>query len=182
MSKTILLVHGLAENFAYMGLLATALKLQGYKTVLLDYPSTRYSIEECTERYLKPAVEALAHEESLGIVTHSVSGIMLRYYMAHHNIPNLKRVVMLSPGHGGSRTFAVLRHHPLFPVLMGPAGIQSGDKADKLQPAPGPYTGPDLGIVAGCISIDPIAWAVMPWPNDGKLSVAATRLEGMKDH
>jgi triacylglycerol lipase len=182
MSKTILLVHGLAESSVAMGFLATSLRLQGYRTVSIDYPSTRHTIEECTTLYLKPAIEALAFEESLSIVTHSMGGVMLRYYLAHHRVDNLERIVMLAPGHGGSKTMKVFRRHPLFPVLMGPAGVQSGDDARRLDPALGAYTGPDLGVVAGCISFDPIAWAVMPWPHDGKLTVSATLLEGMKDH
>lgn len=182
MSKTILLVHGLAGNSAAMGFLAISLRLQGYKTVSIDYPSTKHTIEECTRLYLKPAIEALAQEESFSIVTHSMSGVMLRYYLAHHRVENLERVVMLAPGHGGSKTLAVLRRHPLFPLLMGPAGVQSGDDAHQFEPTLGPYNGPDLGVVAGCMSFDPIAWAVMPWPNDGKLTVSATQLEGMKDH
>lgn len=182
MSETVVLVHGLAENAAAMSLLALSLRLQGYKTVSINYPSTRLTIEECTHLYLKPAIEALAGEDSVSVITHSVSGVMLRYYLAHHGVENLKRVVMLTPGHGGSKTLAVLRSHPLFPVLMGPAGVQSGNDAQQLDPTLGPYRGPELGIVAGCLSLDPIAWAVMPWPNDGKLTVSATQLEGMKDH
>lgn len=68
MSETILLVHGLAGNSAAMGFLATSLRLQGYKTVSIDYPSTKHTIEECTRLYLKSAIEALTQEESFSIV------------------------------------------------------------------------------------------------------------------
>jgi triacylglycerol lipase len=180
--KTVLLVHGLAEPAAAMNMLAASLKLQRYKALTFDYPSTKHSIEECTALHLAPAIEALANEPSLSIVTHSMGGIMLRYYLSRHRVENLERVVMLTPGHGGSRTMSALRHHPLFPVFMGPAGIQSGDDEYRFDKALGRYTGPELGIIAGCVSFDIIGSYVMPWPHDGKVKVSATHLEGMKDH
>jgi hypothetical protein len=41
----------------------------------------------------------------------------------------------------------------------------------------------DLGIVVGIGTIDPISsFLILPRPNDGRVSVRRTRLEGMIDH
>lgn len=180
--KAILLVHGLAESAAAMGVLASAFRMQGHEVILLDYPSTKFSMEECTDKFLAPAIEKLSDKRSLSIVTHSMGGILVRYYLEHNNVKNLERVVMLVPGHGGSRTMRAMRHHPLFPIIMGPAGIQSSDDENLFDPGLGTFKGAELGIIAGCLSFDLIGSTVMPWPHDGKIMVNATKIDGMKDH
>ena len=37
-------------------------------------------------------------------------------------------------------------------------------------------------MIAGSRALDPISWAILPKPNDGKVTVAHTRLDGMTDH
>ena len=39
-----------------------------------------------------------------------------------------------------------------------------------------------IGVIAGTRSIDPVGWLMLPRPNDGRVSVARTRIPGLHGH
>ncbi len=180
-TETVLLCHGLAENSLWMTPLAMTARLAGFRPHLWDYPSTRHPIEVLTERHLHDAVASLAGEETLHVITHSMGGIMLLYYLQRHRIPNLGRIVMLTPGFDGSPPLSLYRRHPLF-SLLGPAGIQSASGPDCFSCRLERTIPAEAGIITGCVGSDPAGWLTMPWPHDGKTTVAGTYLDNMKDH
>jgi len=69
---------------------------------------------------------------------------------------------------------------PGFDWLNGPAGRQlgKGDDSVPLQLGPADF---ELGVIAGNRTIDPITSAVLENPDDGRVSVDDTRLDGMAD-
>ena len=69
---------------------------------------------------------------------------------------------------------------PGFDWMNGPAGRQLGKGEDSVPLRLGPANF-ELGIIAGSRSIDPVTSAVLPNPDDGRVSVEDTRLEGMAD-
>ena len=104
---------------------------------------------------------------------------------ARHLGPQLGRTVMLAPPNGGSELATRLGRFALIAAIYGPAGAQLGTAADRhigwgagladclAWPADRPVL-----VIAGTRSLDPLGWALMPKPNDGKVSVASTRLPG----
>lgn len=182
MPGDVLMVHGLAEASVCLQPLAQSLAMRGYEPHFLDYPSTSFPIEHLTEVHLHEAITALRSKETLHIVTHSMGGVMLRYYLQLHGIPNLGRIVMLAPAHAGSPLMTRMQYHPLFPWLMGPAGFQSTDDEKGFALQIPDTISAETGILSGCVSLDPIGSLSMPWPHDGKTTVEGTMLKGMKDH
>jgi hypothetical protein len=94
---------------------------------------------------------------------------------------NLGRVVMLGPPNSGSEIVDLLQNVPGFKTVNGPAGLQLSAKKDALPNQLGPANF-ELGIIAGSRSVNLVLSTMLPMPNDGKVSVESSKLEGMSDH
>ena len=68
---------------------------------------------------------------------------------------------------------------PPFDWINGPAGGQLG--TDGVVPALPPVW-PGVGVIAGDRSLSPLYSMILPGPDDGKVTVASTRVDGMADH
>jgi hypothetical protein len=114
-------------------------------------------------------------------VTHSLGGILVRDYLARHQLPELGRVVMLAPPNRGSEVVDRLRHWRSFKALNGPAAQNLGTDENNLPRTCGPVTYP-VGVIAGDRSINWINSSMIPGSDDGKVSVENTKVEGMSAH
>lgn len=71
-SGCVILLHGLAKSDGSMAKLEQAISAAGYKTVNVDYPSTRFPIEELAGRAIAPALDSCAGHGEINFVTHSM--------------------------------------------------------------------------------------------------------------
>jgi pimeloyl-ACP methyl ester carboxylesterase len=177
----VILLHGLCRSSRSMEPMARELTRAGYQVWNVDYPSRTASIEQLAESAVGPAV---ARCESSGakinFVTHSLGGILVREYLAHHSIPNLGRVVMLGPPNRGSEIVDKLGGWWLFKKINGPAGNELGTNKNSVPNRLGPANF-CVGVIAGNRSINWINSLLIPGPDDGKVSVERTKLAGMAD-
>jgi pimeloyl-ACP methyl ester carboxylesterase len=179
-SDCVVLLHGMVRTSASMNTMASALESAGYRVVNIDYPSRQHPIETLAPLAVEKGVQACGDGATIHFVTHSLGGILVRYYLERQQIEQLGRVVMLAPPNQGSEVVDRLRNVPGFGFINGPAGRQLGTGKDSLPLALGAVDY-EVGVIAGTSSINLILSQWLPSPNDGKVSTANTRVEGMTD-
>lgn len=178
----VVLLHGLGRTASSMRSMERALRREGYRVVNVSYPSTEQTIEESATNSLAAILREhiLDPEARVNFVTHSLGGIVLREYLAHHHIARLGRVVMLAPPNQGSEVVDHMKNGWFYRWMTGPAGQELGTDPDSLPNRLGPPNF-KFGVIAGDRSVNPFNSWWLPGKDDGKVTVASTQLEGMTE-
>ncbi|MGI9200979.1 MAG: esterase/lipase family protein [Woeseiaceae bacterium] len=181
-AECVVLIHGLNRSWRAMEPMAEALGQAGYSVANVDYPSQAGPVEVLAPLAVDTGLTECraGGAKQVHFVTHSIGGILLRYSHATAPISDLGRVVMLAPPNQGSEVIDIARDWPTTELLAGEAGMQLGTGPDGIPQQLGPVDF-ELGVIAGTGSINFVMSAMLPEPNDGKVSVASTQIEGMND-
>jgi len=177
----VVLLHGLWRSENSMNRMQESLTAAGYRVQNIEYESTEKPVEALADEAVTAGLEACGQADTVHFVTHSMGGILVRQYLQQRDIDRLGRVVMLGPPNQGSEVIDRYADWPGFEWFSGPAGLQLGTGEASLPRALGPAHF-DVGIIAGNHTLNPILSQTLPGKDDGKVSVDATRLEGMNDH
>lgn len=178
----VILLHGLGRSNRSMVEIEKSLSGLGYKVINVNYASTKHTIEFLADEILNDLIERYNKipQSKIHFVTHSMGGIVVRYYLKHHKMPNLGRVVMISPPNQGSELVDHLKDSSIFKKINGPAARQLGTGEDSVPQNLGPVDF-ELGVIAGNRTINPLSSLILPGPDDGVVSVERTKVAGMKD-
>lgn len=179
----VVLLHGLGRTGLSMYPLASACRGAGYATLSPSY-GFRTAIPAIIAD-LQPRIADFARsvDGPLHFITHSLGGLVVRALINADRPAALGRVVMLAPPNAGSELVDTLERLGLDRVVLGPASRYLRTARPASAEARLGSVDFDLGIIAGNRSYDPIIpRLLLPDANDGKVSVAATRIAGMRDH
>lgn len=178
----VILLHGLGRSSSSMEPMAEYLNEAGFKTVNIDYPSTKYNIETLSKLYLQPAISKYCNnsDKKIHFVTHSVGGIIVRYYLANNNLGNLGKVVMLAPPNQGSELADYLKKIKVIRWILGPILSELGTDTESL-PLSLPEPRYDVYVIAGNKSNNEKFSQIIPGDDEGKVAVEKTKLKNMKE-
>jgi pimeloyl-ACP methyl ester carboxylesterase len=181
-SDVVVLLHGLGRTDLSMIRMQNALARRGYRVANLGYPSTQHSIERLASDVLGRELEICCAEATgkIHFVTHSMGGIVLRYYLENHEQEKLGRVVMLSPPNQGSELADWVKENPLLQRVVGPSVEQLGTGPESIPRQLGPVDF-ELGIITGDRTLNPLFSRMIPGADDGKVSVESAKVSGMTD-
>ncbi len=166
-----------------MGALESRLRTSGFATWAPTYRSRSASMSDIVDELSPVATFLQSFEGAMHIVTHSLGGLVARALLTRERPERLGRVVMLAPPNGGSEWADILFGMRLNRLVLGPVGSQLRTKRSQHDETVLGAVDYELGIIAGSRALDPVFPRLfLPQPNDGKVSVAATRVVGMSAH
>ena len=179
--EAVILLHGLGRTSRSMRAMSEALETRGYRVTSFDYPSGTESVDRLARR-LDGLLETCCKRAPVArihFVTHSLGGIVVRYYLATSALPRLGRVVMISPPNAGSELVDALESIGL-DRATGPSGARLGTDPQSL-PNTLPPVDFELGVITGDVSLNPFFSWLIPGDDDGKVSVESAKTDGMSD-
>lgn len=181
-TECVVLLHGLARVSNSMSELESKLGRAGLDVANINYPSVRYEIDVLVDDAVGRGISECLQRSptTIHFVTHSLGGILLRYYMEENELSLLGRVVMLGPPNQGSELVDGLGPVPGF-GLLGPTSRVLGTEEQSVLRELGPVDF-HLGVIAGTTNVNPLGFLFMEGPNDSIVSVESTKVEGMNEH
>jgi len=176
------LVHGLARTGKSFCKLEKFLENKNYQVITVDYPSRKYNIEYLVDNYLKRLIhkKCIDKTKKINFVTHSMGGILVRYFLKFNKLDNLGKVVMISPPNKGSEIVDFLQNSPIVNFILGPAFKQLGTGRNSVPNILG-NTNYEVGVITGSRSFNLINSIIIPGADDGKVSVESAKITTMKD-
>jgi len=182
--QRILLLHGLWLRGFTLHRLASRLRAAGFPTEMLDFGSVRDEPEQTIARLCERLGDERLDGERLsgeprrvGIVGHSLGGVLALEALRRHPELPVTRVVCLGSPLRGSRVAARLANTPAAPWMLG-------HSARLLREGVPPWQGrAEVGVLAGCTRFGlGTVLARLPAPHDGTVCAEETRLGGIADH
>jgi len=176
-SETVVLVHGLWVHGIAMALMRRRIARCGYRALAYSYPTVRLTLAENAQRLARFCRGISAAR--LHFVGHSLGGlIVLRMIGQTPGLPP-GRIVLAGTPFAGSHAARRLGRLPGGRAALGRSMLEWLESAQ-----PDMAGGREVGVIAGSlpIGLGCIVAPDLPGPSDGAVSVAETRMPGMRDH
>lgn len=177
--EVVVLLHGLGRNNMATWLLGQRLEDAGYHVERIGYSSLKASPREILEEVSSQIDNCCStHLTTVHYVGHSLGGLLIRAYLQERRPRNLGRVVLMGTPNQGTPLVDHFRDQ-WWMKLLGPMTNALGTGSESFPNSLEPPWYP-VGVIAGVANWgNNEPW--LPGPDDGLVTVEATRLEGMSD-
>jgi pimeloyl-ACP methyl ester carboxylesterase len=177
----VILLHGILRTKRSMQGIAAYLYKNHYEVLNINYPSCKLDIMGLAN-LIEPQVKDFCTKVTkVHFVGYSMGGLIIRTYLNSHRPINLGRIVMLGTPNQGSEIADFLQRFWIYKTLYGPSGQQLITDQTAFKNIFGSVDY-DLGIIAGKSRFNFIGSKIIGNDSDGRVSIASTKIQGMKDH
>ena len=172
--ETIVLLHGMGRSRASFFVMQQRLQKAGYATLNFPYATPGKSVDELSDK-LKAYVVENVKTKKYHFIAHSLGNIIIRNgFKAGEYREGLGRMVMLGPPNQPADLAELFKDFKPYQWIMGESGQElSSEEFYADLPVP-PI---EFGVIAG----DKGQQLTFDEPNDGVVTAASTKLDGMKD-
>ena len=178
--EMVILLHGALKSAYSMKRLQHMFEDSGYLTFNWDYDSRDFAVEQNAAK-LDSIIKHRGYlKYTLHFVTHSMGGIIIRYYLTNYTPPHPGRFVMIAPPNQGSLIANRLQDFPPFRWLYKKNVDYLTTGEDAFAPSAG-IPEIEFGIIAGGTGGKYGYTWYLPGDDDGTISVEQTHLQGAKD-
>lgn len=178
----VVLLHGFMSSPLSMRLLGRTLRAAGFTPHMPWYRSWSIPFEGIADKIATAlARRSIGIDRPVHFVGHSMGGLIARAVIARLRPEKMGRVVMIGTPNGGSELADFCAARSALRPILGRAEPALVTRRDH--PAIAALARPDypVGVIAGNRPLPGIL-RLLPSPHDGKVSVAATHLDGEADH
>lgn len=173
MKETVILIHGMGRSRASMWILEYRLREDGFSTLNFPYVPQLESLDGISSRLLR-FIDGRVKTPRYHLVGHSLGNIIIRNGFKQEYPEGLGRIVMIAPPNQPPELARIAGRVPLYPWLTGDSGRKLADPEFY---ASLPIPSVPFGVIAGTRG----QRLTFSEPNDGVITVASTRLDGMAD-
>ena len=180
---TVVLVHGLRWwTQDGMDRLGRRLNKDGYRVVIVEYPSRALAGEEIIKRYVDTAVKehVIPAQRPFHVVAHSMGSVLSHAYLQEAAPSNLGRVVFIATPHAGTEIADIAGRVAIARRLAGPAVASQRTTESPLRERLREPRFP-LGVIMGDRSRLPFLSPLINGSDDGAVPVNGGRIPGAQD-
>ena len=171
------MLRGLVHSASCLWIAEQFFIARDYEVYRIDHPSIEKDLDQLAEQ-IRHESQTLCRSDP-SFLTYSMGGTVLRVIKSTHPDFAVARVVMLGPPNHGLEIVDEWGDWKLFVLLNGPAVARLGRDGIVTEL---PNVEFDLGIIAESRSLNPYYSHLITGPDDGKVSIEATKVAGMQDH
>ncbi len=174
-SEMVILVHGYFYSKSDMFPLRSNLSRMGYKTLTPNLPTKFGSLEEC---YFSFEQQFRAIEMTkIHFVGHSMGGLIIRYFLSKHIVPNIGKCVLIGTPNQGSVLADILSRF----VHKISKPLNCLKTSAKEIPPPLNKPCPEFGVIAGTHNKLLAGKLFLSKNSDGRVETESTKFDLMTD-
>lgn len=171
----VIVFHGIYGTEKDMKPIAEMLGNKSYNVISIQYPTNVDNVEKISEKYIEPVIREVDSSNKIHFIAHSMGTGILRYYLKNNELPNLGKVIFLSPPSHGSD----LADNPISKLLKDPLGQAVFQFSKKDESFINKLGDPDYPcyIMIGNKSSNPLYSLLISGKNDGMVPLEGSKLD-----